>query len=244
MNQAFVSLMQPYLDALGIVLSQTQIEQFDLLGNSMLEDPLYPSVSKIFEPMDIALKHFLDSIAPLKFDIPCWKKPKKIIDLGTGGGFPALPLAIMLPDSKILAVDSRKKSVDFVERMAKAVGLKNVSVKHSRIEDLGRETEFREKTDLVVCRALSAVRTLLEYTLPLVKNMGYAFYYKGPKLDQEILEAGNAMQALFIGKKQISFYQLGEPQLPFSRGYLLVEKKRAIAEKYPRKNGLPSASPL
>lgn len=244
MSHDFVNLMQPYLDGLGLKINKHQIDQLNALGNSMLADPLYPSVSKIFDPEEIALKHFLDSIAPLKFNLPCWEKAKTIIDLGTGGGFPALPLAVMLPHCKILGVDSRQKSVEFVARMANSIGLKNVGVKHSRIEELGRLPEFREKTDLVICRALSAVRTLLEYTLPLTRVGGYTLFYKGPKLDLELQEAEGAMKALAVTRQQLSFFQLDEPELPFSRGYLLVEKKQPVSDKYPRKNGQPSSSPL
>ncbi|GAB4281798.1 MAG: 16S rRNA (guanine(527)-N(7))-methyltransferase RsmG [Candidatus Rifleibacteriota bacterium] len=240
----FVSFMKPFLKNLKIDLNDTQISKFETLGNSMLADPLYPSVSKIFEPKDIAQKHFLDCLAPLKFNLPCWSGAETIIDLGTGGGFPALPLAIMFPESNILAVDSRLKSVEFVARMAEAAGLKNVSVKHSRIEELAREKQYREQADLVVCRALSAVRTLLEYTLPLVKTGGYTLYYKGPKLDEEIKDARKALEIFQVERAQTAFYRLEEPQLPFSRGYLLIKKQHPVSDLYPRKNGLPSSRPL
>jgi 16S rRNA (guanine527-N7)-methyltransferase len=236
--------MQPYLQNLGLKLTNWQIEKINLLGNSMLADPIYKSVSKIFEPEDIALKHFLDSIAPLKFDLVCWKKAEQVVDLGTGGGFPLLPLAIMKPECRFLGVDSRQKSVEFVARMAEATGLENVRVKHARIEELGRDSQHREKNDLVICRALSAVRTLLEYTLPLTRDGGFSLYFKGPRLEQEIADAATAMRELGVAEGQLSFYELSEPEIPFSRGYLLVEKKNSVPAKYPRKNGLPSSRPL
>ena len=161
------------INSLKIDLSDVQLNQIDLLAENMLKDPLYKSVSKIFELEEMAEKHFLDSLLPLCYNLPIWKS-RNILDLGTGGGFPCLPLAIALPNSSFTAVDSRQKSVDFVLRMAESIGLKNVKTIHSRIEDLGQDSNHREKYDLVVCRALSAVRVLAEYTLPLTKNGGWS----------------------------------------------------------------------
>lgn len=111
--------IKPQLESLKITLTEKQLNQLDALAEAMLADPLYKSVSKIFEPEEMAVKHFLDSLIPLCYNHPVWKS-KKIMDLGTGGGFPCLPLAIALPDAQFTAVDGRQKSVDFVARMAKA----------------------------------------------------------------------------------------------------------------------------
>ncbi len=243
-KQNFAQLLQLELNKIGLSLNPGQAEKFDLLGKSMLADPLYKSVSKIFEPSEIVMKHFLDSLVPLAFALPCWENSQLILDLGTGGGFPMLPLAIMLPGAKFIGVDSRLKSVEFVGRMASCTGLTNVSGKHSRIEELGRDKKFREKADLVICRALSAVRTLFEYSVPLVKNKGYALFYKGPKLETELKEAETAMKELGINKQQIVFKELQEDIFGFSRGYLLVNKEKSVSDLYPRKNGLPTAKPL
>ncbi len=244
MNQTFTSFMVPFFPALGFNLTAEQQILFDRLGNAMLEDSFYPSVSKIFAPEEIAVKHFLDSIIPLKFAPEAFKNAKRVVDLGTGGGFPLLPLAIVFPEMRFLGVDSRQKSVEFVARMAEAIGLRNVKVKHSRIEELGQDAEYREKSDLVVCRALSAVRTLLEYTLPLTRNGGYCFYYKGPKLDDELRDAAEALQMLAVAPEQMRFFAVSEPEFPFSRGYLQIHKTKTVAAKYPRKNGMPAAKPL
>lgn len=238
-----VSILKPYLESLGINVSPSQVEQMQHLLRAMLADPLYPSVSKIFAPDEIVVKHFLDSLAPLCFNLPLWKS-RRALDLGTGGGFPCLPLAIALPDCQFCAVDARQKSVDFVARMASAVGLKNVSVQHARIEDIGREKGFREKADLVVCRALSAVRTLVEYTLPLVKSGGWAFFYKGPRLDEELAESSGAFSAFSIASSDIELLHLAPPELPFERSFLAIKKMQPVAEKFPRKSGLPTSKPL
>ncbi len=244
MNQVSIrQFLLPNLERLSLHLTDEQLNRLDLLVAAMLADPLYKSVSKIFEPEEIALKHIFDSLIPLCFNLPLWKSAK-IVDLGTGGGFPALPLAVLLPQSCITAVDSRKKSVEFVARMAEAVGLKNIVTCHSRIEELGRVPAFREKADLVVCRALSAVRTLVEYTLPLTRTGGYSFYYKGPKLDEELAEAGGAFAVFAVAPEDIEILRLQPPELPFERNFLIISKKRAVPEKFPRKSGLAVEKPL
>ena len=235
--------IKPQLDSLKISLTSVQFEQLDNLAEAMLADPLYKSVSKIFEPEEMAVKHFLDSLIPLCYKLPIWQA-KKVMDLGTGGGFPCLPLAIALPDSHFTAVDGRQKSVDFVARMAKAIGLKNVDTIHTRIEDLGREAEHREKYDLVVCRALSAIRVLVEYTLPLTRNGGCSFYYKGPKLDEELAEAANAFKVLEVATEGIEIFRLLPPEVPFERNFVAIHKIKGVSSKYPRKAGTPLAKPL
>ena len=240
----FESFMGPWFNKLGLKIKVDELELLNSLGKSMLADPLYPSVSKISKPEDIALKHFLDSLAPLALETEVFKNSKVIMDLGTGAGFPVLPLAIMLPQVDFIAVDSRLKSVDFVSRMARNIGLKNVQVVHSRIEELGQNKQFREKSDVVICRALSAVCTLVEYTIPLTKVGGYSFYYKGPKLDNELEDADNAFKQLGIKKSDVRTYTLMEPILPFNRGFLQIKKTKATSGKFPRKNGMPSSKPL
>ncbi|MDD3146329.1 MAG: 16S rRNA (guanine(527)-N(7))-methyltransferase RsmG [Candidatus Riflebacteria bacterium] len=242
-NISIKEFIFPRLERIGVKLSELQYQQLDLLAAAMLADPMYKSVSKIFDPQEMATKHFLDSLVPLCFSLPEWKA-KNIVDLGTGGGFPSLPLAVALPESHIVAIDSRQKSVEFVARMASAAGLGNVVTVHSRIEDAGRDGKFREKADLVVCRALSSVRTLVEYTMPLIKTGGSALYYKGPKLDEELAESANAFNIFSIVADNVEILRLAPPEIPFERSFLIVRKTCAVSERYPRKCGLPLEKPL
>ncbi len=235
--------IKTYIDRLKINLENSQLEKLDLLAENMVKDPLYKSVSKIFDTEEMAVKHFLDSLLPLCYSLPLWKS-KNVLDLGTGGGFPCLPLAIALPESHFTAVDGRQKSVDFVARMAKSIGLTNVDTIHSRIEDLGQNKAHREKYDLVLCRALSSVRVLTEYTLPLTKNNGWSFYYKGPKLDEEISEASNAFKILGVDSNNIEIFRLLPPEIPFERNFISILKNKSVPEKYPRKAGTPLSKPL
>lgn len=242
-DNSVIRVVEPYIEKLALPLSRQQLEQLQLLSTLMQQDPLYKSVSKISEAEEIAVKHFLDSLIPLGLAPGIWKATN-IIDLGTGGGFPCLPLAVALPQSSFVAVDSRQKSVDFVARMADKAGIKNVRTRHARIEDLGRDSAFRESYDLVVCRALSAVRILVEYTLPLLRNGGQSFLYKGPKLEQEMLEAAKAFKVFGIAASDIELLSLLPPQVPYERNFVRILKRHPVPAAYPRKAGLPASRPL
>ncbi|OGK11674.1 MAG: 16S rRNA (guanine(527)-N(7))-methyltransferase RsmG [Candidatus Riflebacteria bacterium GWC2_50_8] len=238
-----IKIIEPYVEKLNLPLNRQQLEQMQLLADLMLQDPLYLSVSKISEPEEVAVKHFLDSLIALALAPDTWKS-KNILDLGTGGGFPCLPLAVALPQSSFIAVDSRQKSVEFVARIAEKAGIKNVKTRHARIEDLGRDPAFRERSDLVVCRALSAVRILIEYTLPLIKNGGQAFYYKGPKAQEELAEAANALSVFGVAGSDLELMQILPPEVPYERNFVRIVKRRSAPAAYPRKAGLPASRPL
>jgi len=242
-DQSIIRIVGLYLEKLRLPLDRQQLEQLQLLSDLMLQDPLYKSVSKISDPEEIAVKHFLDSLIPLGLAAKVWQA-RNILDLGTGGGFPCLPLAVALPKSSFVAVDSRLKSVDFVARMAEKAGIKNVKTQHARIEDLGRDKAFRERYDLVVCRALSAVRILVEYTLPLLKNGGQAFFYKGPKLEQEMLEAARVFSLFGVAAADIEQLSLLPPAVPYERNFVRILKRNPVPAAYPRKAGLPASRPL
>ncbi|PKL45742.1 MAG: 16S rRNA (guanine(527)-N(7))-methyltransferase RsmG [Candidatus Riflebacteria bacterium HGW-Riflebacteria-1] len=238
-----IKIIEPYVEKLNIPISRQQLEKLQQLSDLMLQDPLYSSVSKISEPEEVAIKHFLDSLIALAVSPDTWKS-KNILDLGTGGGFPCLPLAVVLPQSNFIAVDSRQKSVEFVARMAEKAGIKNVQTRHARIEDIGRDPAFRERSDLVVCRALSAVRILVEYTLPLLKNGGQAFYYKGPKVQEELFEAANAFSVFGVASADLELLPFLPPEVPYERNFVKIVKRRSVPAAYPRKAGMPASRPL
>lgn len=233
------------ISKLGIELNKFQQEILEAIFTNMMADPLYKSVSKISDIKEVATKHFLDSLAPLAFNYKFWKNENlKILDLGTGAGFPAFPLSVALEGCSVTALDSRKKSADFVSRIADKAGCKNIQGVHGRIEELGRNPKFREKFDLVVCRALAEVRILLEYCLPFAKKGGYVLFYKGPKLPEEISAASNALKTFEIGDGDCKTSKLSPPDFPFQRNFMLINKNFDISSKYPRKNGIPRAKPL
>lgn len=243
---AVIENIERYFSPLGLELDAEARERLERWCGCMLADPLYPSVSKIKEPAEIATKHVLDALAPLgaKAALPCWKEAHTILDIGTGGGFPAVPLAIALPESRVYAVDAKGKAVDFVGRMKSANGINNLEPVLSRAEELGRDPAFREKMDLVVTRAVASVRILLELCLPLVRVGGYLLLYKGPALQEELSEAGKAMQILGVRHDDVRTFTFEPPLLPFTRGFVLIEKRSPVPAAYPRRNGVPASHPL
>ncbi len=243
-EQNFLQFLTPNLRKIGLKISEATLSQLDAFCRNMVSDPLYPSVSKISSPEEIATKHILDSLVPVSLPLPCWKGSGGIMDIGTGAGFPSIPLSIIMPDRKIIAVDSKGKAIDFVQRMKEQNALGNLFPTLARAEELGHSSDYREKMDLVVSRAVASVRILLELCLPLVKIGGYALFYKGPKLEGEIKEAANAMKVLGLSRNQISIFECHPPLLPFSRGFVCIHKLSAVPKKYPRENGIPATKPL
>lgn len=231
------------LTNIGIRLSPDQMFRFAKLKDTLLSDELYSSVSKV-PAGEIEMKHFLDSLLPVAFFSEVWASAGNILDLGTGGGFPALLLALVFPEKTVHAVDSRDKSVEFVHRMKTAMGLKNLIPIKSRAEELGRQAEYRERADLVVSRALAEYRILLEYCVPLVKIGGHALFYKGPRLQLEMQAATTAQKCLKIEPGDVTVREMGPPAIPFSRSYILLRKKFPTPVGYPRRNGIPASKPL
>lgn len=241
----FAPHLQSLAGPLGLDITPDLAQRFEALGEALLADPLYPSVSKIFEPAEIVSRHFLDALLPISLPLPCWKQADgAILDLGTGGGFPALPLALFFPDRPVFAVDAKGKSVEFVKRIAEKLELDNLQTVLARAEEIGHEKRFRGCIDLVVCRAVASVRVLVEYCLPLVRVGGYVLLYKGPNLDEEIAESATAFQKLLIDKGDWSLHRLEPPLTPFSRGFVLIRKRHPTPTAYPRRNGVPSSKPL
>lgn len=243
---AVIEYIEQYFEPLGIQIDAVTRDKLERWCASMLADPLYSSVSKIKEASEVATKHLLDALAPLgtKANLPCWKEAHTILDLGTGGGFPSVPLAIALPRSRVYAVDAKGKAVDFVSRMKSANGIDNLEPVLARAEELGRDPAFREKMDLVVTRAVASVRILLELCLPLVRVGGFLLLYKGPALKEELEEAAKAMQLLRVRLNTVKTFTFEPPLLPFTRGFVLIEKRSPVPEAYPRRNGVPASNPL
>ncbi|NLM17412.1 MAG: 16S rRNA (guanine(527)-N(7))-methyltransferase RsmG [Candidatus Riflebacteria bacterium] len=243
MTTALYETLKPYLEFLHLQITQEEFNSLEKMRFEMLSDSMYKTFSTIFEPEEYALKHVLDSLLPLVFSKEALKG-KRVVDLGTGGGFPALPLAIMLPDSKIMAVDSRKKSADFVSKIAEKLNLNNLEVLQCRIEDFGQDFLYREQFDIVVSRALSSLSVLLEFSMPLLKKGGQAIFYKGPKLDEEVSEAVNSMKIFGITPENMSIKRFSSEQLPYERNFFIARRMKSVPKKYPRRPGIAAAKPL
>lgn len=234
--------MKQLFDTMGISLSNEQEEKFNKYYKLLIEWNKQMNLTSITELEEVKIKHFLDSAALLKFIDKEQLKGKTMIDVGTGAGFPGIPLAILCPELKITLLDSLAKRVRFLEAVANECGLENVIAVHGRAEDMGQMSEYREKYDYAVSRAVANLSTLSEYCIPFVKVGGYFLPYKSMKTDEEILEGENALSILKSGIEKVEKFKL--PMSEHERSILFIHKQMETDKRYPRKAGKPTKKPL
>ena len=227
------------LESLGIVLSEKQIAQFLTFYELLVEWNSFMNLTAITEFEEVVQKHFLDSLALIK---ACDLKDQTLIDVGTGAGFPGIPLKIAFPELKVTLLDSLNKRINFLNTVIETLGLKKVETIHGRAEDFAKNKDYREKYDLCVSRAVSNLTTLSEYCLPFVKVNGSFISYKSEKLTEELKEADNAISIL--GGQVGDQVELTLPDSDIYRNLLIINKVKNTPGKYPRKAGLPSKEPL
>ncbi|MCR4806366.1 MAG: 16S rRNA (guanine(527)-N(7))-methyltransferase RsmG [Lachnospiraceae bacterium] len=232
-------LLKKSLDSLGIKYDEDQIEKFDLFYDLLTDWNKRMNLTAITEYDDVVIKHFVDSILICKFED---LKDKKIIDIGTGAGFPGIPLKIINPSCEILLLDSLNKRIVFLEEVVRELGLKNVRLIHGRAEDLAHKEDFREVFDYAVSRAVSNLSTLSEYCIPFIKTGGFFISYKSEGSDEEIEKARNAIKILGSKIRDIKEYPL--PYSDIKRKFVVIEKLEKVKNKYPRKAGVPVKDPL
>ena len=228
------------LEALQIVLNKEQLCQFMSYYELLVEWNQVMNLTAITDFEEVCKKHFTDSLSLVKaYKI---NAPISVIDVGTGAGFPGIPLKIAFPDIEIILLDSLHKRVDFLKTVIDNLGLKKIEALHGRAEDYAKEKNFREQFDLCVSRAVSNLSTLSEYCIPYVKIGGHFISYKSEKLSEEKKDAEYAISVLGGEiEDQISF-QI--PNSDINRNLLIVRKKKETPANYPRKAGLPLKKPI
>ena len=217
-----------------IVLSEEQERQFLKYYDFLVSENQKYNLTAITSKEEVFYKHFLDSVLP-ESEIT---KNAKIIDIGSGAGFPAVPLKIVRSDLKFTLVDSLNKRVNFLNELFILLNLGDIKAVHARAEDFIKEN--RESYDFAVARAVAPLNTLLEYMVPYLKVDGRCLIYKSQKLEEEIVEAKKAMEILSVKIVKVLEYELGDA----SRKILIVEKTEKTNEKYPRGKNLPKLKPL
>lgn len=230
---------QAELGKLGIELSSRQMEQFEQYFQLLVEWNQKMNLTAITEHKEVYLKHFYDSITLAFSDT--FEPKGKLCDVGSGAGFPSVPLKIVFPELEITIVDSLNKRITFLTTLVEALQLDGVQLYHDRAETFGKKPEFREQFDFVTARAVARLNVLTELCLPLVKKNGYFFALKAAKSDEELVEAKKAI-ALLGGK----LIQAEDVSLPNgdTRHVITIQKKKETPKKYPRKPGLPNKQPL
>lgn len=228
------------LEALGIILTEKQIEQFLTYYEMLVEWNGFMNLTAITEYDEVMKKHFIDSISLIKaYDV---NKPASVIDVGTGAGFPGLALKIAYPNLQVTLLDSLNKRIQFLNEVIEKLGLTGVETIHGRAEDFAKPGKLREKFDLCVSRAVANLSTLSEYCLPFVKVGGQFISYKSEKITEEMTAAENAIRIL--GGKVVNQVEFQLPDSDIYRNLFVIEKVKDTPKKYPRKAGLPSKEPL
>ena len=225
---------------LGIELNEKQKKQVIQFYEFLVEKNKVMNLTGITEFEEVLTKHFLDSLACVKaVDMT---KVKTIMDIGTGAGFPGVPLKIAFPHLEACLLDSLKKRVNFLEESFQLLGLEGIKAIHGRAEEYAKNKEYREKYDLCVSRAVSNLATLSEYCLPYVKTGGTFISYKSGTVQEEAKEAEKAIKILGGQLKDITYFQL--PDSEIDRSLVIIDKKKPTPGKYPRKAGTPLKEPL
>lgn len=226
---------------INIELTDKQAGQFVKYYEMLVEKNKVMNLTTITEYSDVVVKHFADSL--LVSNVIDLKSVNNIIDVGTGAGFPGIPIKIVFPDIKVTLLDSLNKRINFLNEVITELELENVKCIHGRAEDYGHNSEYREKYELCVSRAVANLSTLSEYCLPFIKVNGNFISYKASNIDEELSGAVNAIAKL--GGKIEHTITLELPnETEVERNFVVIRKISKLNNKYPRKSGTPSKEPL
>ena len=228
--------MEEKLNKINIRADNIQIENFYKYMNLLVEWNEKINLTAITEPKEVILKHFIDCITVLRYI----ENDKKIVDVGTGAGFPGIPLNIMNNKSDYTLVDSLNKRIKFLDEVINILELKRINIVHSRIEDFSKNK--KEFYDIATSRAVASLNVLLEYLLPLVKVGGICICMKGSNVQEEIQNSKKALQVL--GGKIEKIEKIVLPDSDITRNIVIIKKIKNTPNKYPRKAGMATKEPI
>ena len=228
------------LEKLNILLEDEQVNQFYKYMNLLIEWNKNINLTAITEPSDIILKHFIDSIYVSKYiEIPA---NSSIIDIGTGAGFPGIPLKIIRKDLNITLLDSLNKRIMFLDNVINNLDLKDISAIHGRAEEMGKNKKYREMFDYAISRAVANLTVLSEYMIPFVKLGGKSICMKGGNIKEELENSQKALGILGGNLLHVEEFNLLDTDI--KRSLIIIEKCKITPIKYPRKPGTPAKDPL
>lgn len=236
--ETFDKEIERYLKKININIQKEQKEKLNQFMKLLIEKNKELNLTAITQEKDIILKHFIDSIIILKYI----NLSDRIVDIGTGAGFPGIPLKIVMKENEFTLVDSLNKRINFINEVIENLCLKGIEAIHVRAEELGQDKKYREMFDIATSRAVSKLNVLAEYMLPLVKINGKCVCMKGPNIEDELEEAKKAIEILGGKIEKIEKFFL--PESDISRTIIVIKKVKKTDKKYPRKAGTPSTKPL
>ncbi len=233
---------QKDLEEFEIYLNEEQVRQFLNYYDFLKEWNSFMNLTAITEFHEVLKKHFVDSLSLVKAIPDLVEKSYSVIDVGTGAGFPGIPLKIVFPNLKVTLLDSLNKRIKFLNEAVRELKLEDVVLIHGRAEDFSKPEKKRESFDLCVSRAVANLSTLSEYCIPFVKKGGYFISYKSERLSEEFDSAKKAIQVL--GGKYERQVEFNLPNSDIYRNLVVIKKEKSTPLKYPRKAGLPSKEPI
>ena len=236
--EEFSKYLSDYGEKIGLKFSKKQEEQFFKYMNLLIEWNEKINLTAITKPEEIILKHFVDSLTIAKYI----KNEETLVDMGTGAGFPGIPLKIYKKDLKVTLVDSLNKRIKFLNEVIEQLNLGKIETIHARAEEFGKSKKYREKFDIATSRAVANLSTLSEYLIPLVKVNGKVISMKGQEIQEEVKQAQKAIQIL--GGKIVEKESFNLPKSDNKRNIIIIEKIKNTPTKYPRKPGTPAKEPI
>lgn len=237
-KEEFCKEIKKQAKEIEVILSEEQLEKFYNFKDMLIEWNKKINLTTIIEPKEIIQKHFIDSLTISKYI----HKNSKIIDIGTGAGFPGIPIKIANEDIEIVLLDSLNKRIKYLNEVIEQLKLKDIKTIHYRAEEAGQNQEYREKFDIAISRAVAPLNILVEYLIPFIKVNGRCICMKGSNIQEELEKSKNAIKSLGGEIEQIEEFVL--PNSDIKRNIIVIKKIKATLNKYPRKPGIPSKLPI
>lgn len=235
-----IDILKQGIEDFGIETNEKMLEDFEEYKELLVEWNQKMNLTGIEDEKEVFIKHFLDSVSAVTKGYI--QNGMSLIDVGTGAGFPGMPLRICLPELKVTLLDSLNKRINFLQEVANKLSIEDIKFIHGRAEDFGKKEEYREQYDIATARAVAGLPVLMEFCVPFIKVGGYFVCLKGPNANLELEESKKAMEVL--GVEYIEKIDIKLPEIDLNHNILIFKKVKNTPSKYPRKAGKVSKNPI